>query len=126
MLPSILHMSMIALLALAGAGMAASAQGTGDSPACGVSTMTEGRMMSVEAILHSPEAMTGEYRFALKSAGPGGSSNIRQDGAFSAIAAETLSLGKVALNAGSHIEIDFTITSGGKKFDCSQQLATPS
>jgi hypothetical protein len=128
MLHSTFKLGLAAILALGGAAVAANAHSDGksDNLACGVNTSTEGRMISIEGVLQSPEAMTGEYRFALKSSGPSGSSNISQGGAFSATADTRLSLGKVMLNAGSHTEIDFTITSGGKKFDCSQQLATPS
>ncbi len=128
MLHSTFKIGLAAILALGGAAVAANANsgGNSDGMACGINKVTEGRMMYVEGILQSPQAMTGEYRFAVKSFGPSGSSNISQGGAFSATADTTLSLGKVMVNAGSNIEVNLTITSDGKKFDCSQQLSTPS
>lgn len=125
MLHSTAQLGLIALLVLGGAGMAANAYGTAaDGLACGVSTSNANGMLSVEGVLQSPEALTGEYRFALKSQGAGGSSNINQGGQFSATPGMPVSLGKVSVNAGANIEVDFTITTGGKKYDCSQQFAT--
>lgn len=125
MLHSTAQLGLIALLVLGGAGMAANAYGTAaDGLACGVNTSNANGMLSVEGVLQSPEALTGEYRFALKSQGAGGSSNINQGGQFSATPGMPVSLGKVSVNAGANIEVDFTITTGGKKYDCSQQFAT--
>lgn len=126
MLHTTFKIGLAAILALGGAAVAANAKSSSNSDGmvCGINTVSEGRMMSIEGVLQSPQAMTGEYRFAIKSSGTSGSSNISQGGAFSATADTTLSLGKVMVNTGSNIEVDFTIMSGGKKFDCSQQLAT--
>ena len=125
MLHSTAQLGLIALLVLGGAGMAANAYGTAaDGLACGVNTSNANGMLSVEGVLQSPEALTGDYRFALKSQGAGGSSNINQGGQFSATPGMPVSLGKVSVNAGANIEVDFTITTGGKKYDCSQQFAT--
>jgi hypothetical protein len=125
MLHSTAQLGLIALLVLGGAGMAANAYGTAaDGLACGVSTSNANGMLSVEGMLQSPEALTGDYRFALKSQGAGGSSNINQGGQFSATPGMPVSLGKVSVNAGANIEVDFTITTGGKKYDCSQQFTT--
>ncbi len=117
-----------AFLALGGAAIAANASGDNlaGGLACGVSTATEGRMLVIEGVLQSPQAISGDYRFALKSSGNGGSSNISQGGQFSATPGTPVTLGKVMLNSGSHIDVDFTITSAGQKYDCSQQLATRS
>ncbi len=126
MLHSTFKIGLAAILALGGAAVAANANSGSNSDrlTCGINKVAEGRMMSIEGVLQSPQAMAGDYRFALKSSGASGSSNISQGGAFSATADTKLSLGKVMINAGSNIEVDFTITSGGKKFDCSHQLAT--
>lgn len=125
MLHSTAQLGLIALLVLGGAGMAANAYGTAaDGLACGISTSNANGMLSVEGVLQSPEALTGDYRFALKSQGAGGSSNINQGGQFSATPGMPVSLGKVSVNAGANIEVDFTITTGGQKYDCSRQFAT--
>jgi len=127
MVHSTLRIGILALGALALAGAAAHATG-GDSGenglACGIATQTDRGMMSVEGIVQSPTALTGEYRFALKSQGSGGTSNISQGGRFSVAPGAPVSLGKVMVNAGSSIDADFTISADGKQFDCSTPLTT--
>jgi len=121
MLQSTITLGMIALITLGGAAAAANATGGGPKTgiSCGVRTATEGRMMIVEGVVQSPKAMSGDYRFTLKSSGNGGSTNISQGGPFSTLADSPASLGKAMINAGSRIDVDFTITSGGQKHDCS-------
>jgi hypothetical protein len=118
-------LGVVALLALGGAGVAASTTSGADNGglACGVSTQTAGGMLTLEGVVQSPEAISGEYRFALKSSGGGGSTNINQGGQFSATAGMPVSLGKVTVNAGANIDLDFNVTFGGRKYDCSQQFA---
>ncbi len=125
MLHSTLKLGLAACLALGGVAVAANASGDSANAgiACGVSTLTEGRMMTVEGVVQSPLALIGDYSFTLKSSGNGGSTNISQGGQFSAGADRPVSLGKAMINAGSTIHVDFTITSGGQKYDCSQQFA---
>lgn len=124
MLQSTVTLGMVALLALGGAAVTANANSssTSNGIACGVSTATEGRMMVVEGVVQSPEAISGDYRFTLKSSGNGGSTNISQGGQFSTTANMPASLGKAMINAGSRIDVDFSITSGGQKYDCSQKF----
>ncbi len=126
MVYSSFRIGIIALGALAIAGVAAQA-GSND-PAktldCGISTQTERGMMSVEGIVQSPVAMSGDYRFSLKSQSNGGSSNISQGGQFSVAPGAAVPLGKVLVNAGSSIEVDFTIASNGQQFNCSGPLTT--
>ena len=77
------------LLGLALAGIAANAgfaNSTASATQCGVSTSTERGMLALEGSILSPVALSGEYRFAIRSASSGGSSNISQGGAFSAAA----------------------------------------
>lgn len=125
MLHSTFRLGLVALLALGGAAVAANANSDAGSSkiVCGVSTATDRGMMAIEGILQSPDALHGEYRFALRSSGSGGSTNINQGGQFSASPGMPVSLGKVTVNAGSAIDVDFTVTAGGRKFDCSSQLA---
>lgn len=118
-------LGLIAALAIGGA---AAAGGSGPDNAqaglaCGVSTQKSGGMLTLEGVLQSSEALNGDYRFALRSSGGGGSSTINQGGPFSAAPGLPVSLGKVTVNAGSKVDVDFSITSGGKKYDCSQQFA---
>lgn len=117
------QIALAAVAALAGAGFVANANASGSDFSCGVATKTDGGMMAIEGTLTSPTAMAGEYRFALKSNGGGGSTNISQGGQFSAAPNTQVSLGQVMINAGSNVSVDFTVTTNGKTFDCST-LAT--
>lgn len=114
----------LAVGALALAGAAAQANGNASDLDCGIHTQTERGMLTVEGVVTSPVAMEGEYRFSLKSSGGGGSSNINQGGQFSIAAGTSASLGQVMVNAGSAVDVEFTVSSGGKEFDCSDPLVT--
>ena len=127
MVHSTLRIGTLAFGALALAAVTAHATSNDDGEnglSCGISTQTERGMMSVEGIVQSPTTLTGEYRFALKSQGSGGTSNISQGGRFSVAPGEPVSLGKVMVNAGASIDADFIISSGGKQYDCSTPLTT--
>ena len=126
MFHSTLRIGLVAIAALGIAGAAANANSSpqGSDLACGINTVTEHGMLAIEGVLQSPTALSGEYRFALKSQGAGGSTNIRQGGQFSAAAGTALSLGKVMVNADADVDIDFVITTNGKQLDCSTPLAT--
>lgn len=91
---------------------------------CGVAKTSQNGMLALEGTILSPTALTGEYRFDVQSSGNGGSSNISQGGAFTAAAGESTTLGKVMINANSNYAIDFNITAGGKKVDCSQEFVS--
>jgi hypothetical protein len=77
-------------------------------------------MLAVQGKLMSPTALNGEYHFALKSSGGGGSTNINQGGQFSAAPNAEVALGQVMVNANAHVNVDFTVTANGKTYDCSQ------
>ena len=104
--------------ALTAAGFVANASAAPGDFACGVSKTTKGNMMTVEGQLLSPTNLVGDYRFALKSSG----TNVSQGGQFSAAAKSQVSLGQVMINAGSNVSVDFTVTAGGKTYDCSQNV----
>lgn len=116
------RLGLVAFVALGGAAIANANSGQAGAIACGVSTVTDRGMMSVEGVVQSPTALTGEYRFSLKSSGNGGSSNISQGGAFAIEAGAATTLGKVMVNAGSTLNVDFQVTAAGKNYDCSQSL----
>lgn len=128
MLYSRIGSGIIALAALGIAAVGANAD-TSAAPqnaglACGVSTATERGMLTIEGVLESRKALSGEYRFAIRSQSAGGSSNISQGGEFSAAPGAAVSLGHVMVNAGSAVTIDFVVKAGGKQFDCSAPLTT--
>jgi hypothetical protein len=114
----------VALLGLSAAGVTVTANASGSDLACGIATATERGMLAIEGVVQSPTALSGEYRFALKSSGNGGRTNISQGGQFSAAPGTAVTLGRVMVNAGSDIDVDFTVTAGGRTLDCSRQFAS--
>ncbi len=124
MVHSTLRIGLLAFGALALAGAAAHATSNDADLNCGISTQTERGLLAIEGIVESPTALSGEYRFALKSQGAGGTSNISQGGHFSVAPGAPVSLGKVMVNAGASIDVDFTISADGKRLDCSAPLLT--
>lgn len=120
MLNPIIQSAFAVIAALGVAGFAANASAANPDFTCGVSTTAKGGMVAIEGRLLSPTPLSGDYRFALKSSGNGGTSNISQGGPFSAAPNSEVLLGNVMLNANARFNVDFTITADGKKFDCSQ------
>ncbi|MFD2646567.1 curli-like amyloid fiber formation chaperone CsgH [Devosia albogilva] len=105
-------------LGLAGASATQSPEGF----TCGIAADRNGGMLQVQGALVSPIAVSGEYRFSLRSSGGGGSSSISQGGAFTAAAGQQTTLGRVTLNADAGYQVEFTVSAAGKTFDCSQEL----
>lgn len=120
-----LRVSAVAALGLALACLAAS-DGLAN-PAdlqCGVATKSEGGMLALEGTVLSPVALSGEYRLSIRSSSGGGSSNISQGGQFTAAANQPTAIGKVMVNNGSSVDVDFSVTTNGKSLDCSQEIAS--
>jgi len=124
MVHSTLRIGLLAFGALALAGAAAHATSNDSDLNCGITTQAERGLLAIEGVVQSPTALTGEYRFVLKSQGAGGTSNISQGGQFSLSPGAPVSLGKVMVNAGASIDVDFTISADGKRLDCSAPLIT--
>jgi hypothetical protein len=120
MLHPMIQTIIAATAAVSTVGLAANANASGGDFACGVVTSTHNGMMSVAGSLLSPTALSGEFRFAFKSSGNGGSTNISQGGQFSAAPNAEVSLGQVMVNAGANVSVDFTVTANGRTYDCSQ------
>lgn len=108
------------VVALAGIGAVATANADGGTFTCGVETTTQSGMTTYQGRVMSPTVLTGDYNFSLRSTGGGGSSNINQGGPFAAMANTEVSVGQVMVNAGSKVQVSFTVTTGGKSYDCSQ------
>ena len=122
MVRSSFRLAALAVGALALAGV--NAQANSPTLDCGVSTQSERGLLAIEGVVLSPVALTGDYRFSLRSQGNGGSSNVSQGGQFSVAAGAPVALGKILVNSGATVDVDFTITSGGKQYDCSTPLTT--
>ncbi|WP_332686370.1 curli-like amyloid fiber formation chaperone CsgH [Devosia sp.] len=112
----------LALAAIAAtSGMANSAA---SAVQCGIAASSERGMLALEGTVLSPVAMSGEYRFAIRSSSSGGSSNVSQGGYFTANANEATPLGKVLINAGSSYDVVFDVTADGKTLECDQDMAS--
>lgn len=112
----------IAALGVVGVAASANDPQSAAAFACGVSTATERGMLVVEGIVQSPTVLSGEYRFSLKSIGGGGSTNVNQGGQFSVAPGTAVSLGRVMVNAGASVDVDFSVSADGKRLDCSSPL----
>lgn len=106
----------------AGAGFANSTTATASK--CGVTSTTDHGMLTLEGSILSPEVLSGDYRFAIRSTSNGGSSNISQGGYFTAAANEVTTLGKVMLNAGAKYDVTLEINASGQKIVCDQDVAS--
>jgi hypothetical protein len=127
MITKSLRTGAIALMGLGIAAIAATsgmANSTAESIQCGIAEGSERGMLALEGTILSPVALSGEYRFSMRSSGNGGSSNISQGGYFTVAANQATPIGKVLINAGSAYAIDFDVTANGKKLDCSQDVAS--
>lgn len=91
---------------------------------CGIAASSERGMLALEGTVLSPTALSGEYRFAVRSSGSGGSSNVSQGGYFTAPANQATPLGKVLINAGSSYDVVFDITADGTSLECDQDMAS--
>lgn len=127
MIRSSFRLGLVALVALGGAAVAATANdpaaGTGGL-SCGVSKTRDQGMLVVEGVVQSPTALSGDYRFSLRSSGGGGSTNINQGGGFMLPSGEPVAVGRVMVGANAQVAVDFTISTGGRTFDCSQDIGT--
>lgn len=121
MIHSSLRLGLIVLAGLGTAGFAANAASGNSDLSCGVHTTTSQGMTQLEGVVQSAKALTGDYRMTIKRSGNGGSSNVSQGGPFSANAGVATSLGQSTLSSGGKLDVQFTVTAGGKTYDCSGQ-----
>lgn len=125
MITPFIRTSAISLLAIgiaavaATSGMANSAAG---SVQCGIAESAERGMLALEGTILSPVALSGEYRFSIRSSSNGGSSNVSQGGYFTVPANEATPIGKVLINAGSTYDVAFDVTADGKTLDCGKPV----
>ncbi|MCS6758754.1 MAG: hypothetical protein MO852_06785 [Candidatus Devosia euplotis] len=123
MITHIPRLAVLALPALLGIGIAATAgtagmaSATADTIQCGVVERSERGMLALEGAILSPQALSGEYHFALRSIDNGGSSNISQGGSFTVPANVVTPVGKVMINNGARYTLDFTVTVDGQTID---------
>jgi len=90
---------------------------------CDIAEQSQNGMRTIQGSVFSPQDVSGEYRFAIRSASNGNSSNISQGGAFSAPANEAVSVGQMMINADARYSVDFSIIVGGQTVPCTHNGA---
>jgi hypothetical protein len=86
---------------------------------CEIQKKTSGSMMSLAAVVHADQALSGSYTFRVTSGSRGGSSNVNQGGAFSAEANAAVTLGTVMLGADAAYTANLSVMSNGATVACS-------
>jgi len=115
-----------ALPLLVGLGLAAAAATAGlagpDGSAvqCEIVEHSQNGMRTIEAMVTSPKAASGDYRLALESRGGGNSSSISQGGRFTVPANQTIAVGQMMIGDDARYSVDFSITLDGQTIDCTQ------
>ena len=120
--------ALLAAPALAGLGMmgcvasAGQASSNDEALRCEIQATSSGGMVALEAMVEADAATTGSYTFHVRSAGGGGSSNIRQGGAFAAGPDGTVTLGRVMLGgSASDYDVSLTLEADGRTIECGEE-----
>jgi len=87
---------------------------------CGIEAIQQGGMLALEAKFVADSAVSGDYQFRVAASGAGGNSNVSQGGYFSAAPGEIVTLGRMTVNAGSQLNLDFTVSANGSRLNCGQ------
>lgn len=110
-----------AALILAGAGLGAActtasvAQDTAAPFACQISVEETGRATAFRGLVQANESLSGSYSLSLSGRG----TNIRQGGAFSAQAGETVTLGQSMLSGdAADYDAELSLTVNGATYRC--------
>lgn len=105
----------------AGAGSVEAAAG---GVRCEVQIKARSGGVTLEGIVHSNAAIDGTYQLVVTKSGGGGSSDINQGGAFSAVAGEDTSLGTVMLggNGGSYTA-KLKVKWNGNSTECREKVS---
>ena len=115
-----------ALLALSLTGIAlasAHTERSSDEPiSCEIRSTENRGMITLESLIHSDTAISGQYRFKVQSAGQSGNSNISQGSNFSAKAGEPVQIGRMMLSAGSVYDASLDVTVRGVTFSCAERI----
>lgn len=112
--------AVLALGLIASAGYARSADAAASAePLCEVVITSAGGATVLEALYNGGPA-SGTYRFSARSIGGAGTSVVNQGGGFTAQAPGPTALSRIAMGNAARYEIEFTIESDGKSFDCMQ------
>ena len=111
-----------ALAAGLGAAGAAAASGDTDGPiSCEIRKGSVFGMTALEAVVHADEAVSGSYSFTVKGSG-GGSTDIRQGGAFSAGPGAPATLGKVSVGGSAAYDARLSVEADGLSVECEERF----
>ena len=127
---TVASLSLVALVALAGIGTApiALAGSLGDAVEpvrCEIQASASGKMLEIEAVLHSAVALDGTYTLNVKKVASANSADIDQGGDFTAAAGESVTLGKVMFGGNGEYDVSLEIDAPGADLKCEQRFASP-
>lgn len=115
-----LLLSLGAVAIAAGAGEAGSKS---EPVSCEIRAETSGGMTTLEGVLRADKAVSGSYRFRVKSSGTSGNSDIDQGGEFTAAPGSRETLGSVMLGSrGARYDASLAVTVNGKTIECSDRV----
>ena len=117
--------ALLAAVFAAGLGAAGAAMASGggeDGPlSCEIRKGSALGMTALEAVVHADEAVSGSYTFTVKGSG-GGSTDIRQGGAFSAGPGAPATLGKVTVGGSAAYDASLRVEADGISVECEERF----
>ena len=117
---ALLAAALAAGLGAAGAAMASGGASDGRLT-CEIRKGSALGMTALEAVVHAGEAVSGSYSFTVKGSG-GGSTNIRQGGAFSAGPGAPATLGKVTVGGSAAYDASLRVEADGISVECEERF----
>jgi hypothetical protein len=110
----------VAALALGCTAIAGQSGGASDAPlACAVEMTARGGMLTLEGVVSSDAALSGEYHLRVVRGG----TRLNQGGPFDLPAGDTARLGRVTLNGpAAGLDVDLTLEVAGQTLRCPASL----
>lgn len=107
----------------AGASFADTDTDMNDDPLrCEIRTEVQGRMISLESLVHTDAAISGTYRFKIKSVGGAGKTNISQGSSFVADTKSPAVLGQMMLSSSAVYDAELEVKVGGQTLRCDTRI----
>lgn len=89
---------------------------------CEIAAERSGNMVQLSGLMHADHDIDGSYRFAVKSRGAGGNTDISQGSAFHAGPSGPTTLGMVMLSANRTYDVTLDVTANGQSFTCAERI----
>lgn len=113
----------VAIAAALGAGASFADTETHEEPVrCEIRASMQGNMISLESLMHAEEAISGTYRFKIKSIGGAGKTNISQGSSFVADSHSPAVLGSMMLSGSGVYDAELEVKAAGKTFKCDARI----